>query len=158
MRAVALLAGTLISGLLFFGLMSNVSAQTIYKWVDTEGVTHFSARPPQNVEAERTAIRLRQSNRQALQARIDSTSQRNAAVATRKKLEKEQATEDQANIAEDKKIRADNCEKARTNLLTYNTARRLYRPQESGDREYLDDAELDSERAAAQKLVDEWCN
>ncbi len=158
MRAVVLLAGSLTLGLLSLGLMSNVSAQTIYKWVDTEGITHFSARPPQDVDAQRTAIRLRHTNRQALQARIDSTSQRNTAVATRKKFEKEQATEDQANFAEDQKIRADNCEKARTRLLTYNTARRLYRPQESGEREYLDDAELDKERAAAQKLVDEWCN
>ena len=151
-------AAVLLTGLVALGLMWDASAQTIYKWVDDNGVTHFAARPPQGVAAEPTSIRLRRANRQALQARIDNTADRNAAYATRKRLEKEAAAEDEAQSAEMKKVRAENCEKAKTRLLTYNTARRLYRPLENGEREYLTDEELDSERIAAQKLVDEWCD
>lgn len=151
-------AAVLLAGILCFGFMSNTIAQTIYKWVDDAGVTHFSERPPLGVEAERTSIRLRQPDRQALQARIDSAAEQRAAVATRKQHAEDQATEDEIRAKEDQQIRADNCEKAKTRLLTYNTSRRLYRPLESGEREYLTDDELDNERAEAQRLVDEWCN
>ncbi len=151
-------AAVLLAGLVALGLMWDASAQTIYKWVDTDGVTHFAARPPEGVDAEPTSIRLRRADHQALQARIDNTAERNAAYATRKRLEKEATAEDEMRSAEMKKARAENCEKAKTRLLTYNTARRLYRPLENGEREYLTDAELDSERIAAQKLVDEWCD
>jgi len=151
-------AAVLLTGLVALGLMWNASAQTIYKWVDDDGTTHFAARPPQGVDAEPTSIRLRRADRQALQARIDNTADRNVAYATRKQLEKEAAAEDETRAAQMKKVRAENCEKAKTRLLTYNTARRLYRPLENGEREYLTDAELDSERIAALKLVDEWCD
>lgn len=97
-------------------------------------------------------------SRQALQARIDTTAKRNAAVATRKKHEQEQAAEDNALAEKQQQIRAENCDKAKTRLLSYNTARRLYRPLENGEREYLTDDDLDSERMEAQELVDEWCD
>ncbi len=148
----------LLAGILFMGVMSNISAQVIFKWVDDEGVTHFSEQPPFGVEAERTSIKLHQTNRQALQARIDTTAKRNAAVATREKHEQEQAAEDKVLAEKQQQLRTENCDKARTRLLTYNTARRLYRPLENGEREYLTDDELDSERMEAQELIDEWCD
>lgn len=157
MRAAILLTGILSLGILSLGVMSNARAQTIYKWVDGEDVTHFSVQPPLGIEAERTSIKVRHTNRQALQARSTATAQRNAAVATRKQHEKEQAAEDQIQAKNDQQMRVENCEKAKTRLLTYNTARRLYRPLENGEREYLTDDELDGERAEAQALVDEWC-
>ncbi len=151
-------AAILLTGILSFGVMSNVYAQVIYKWVDGEDVTHFSARPPSGVDAERTSVRIRHTNRQALQARTSTTAERNTAVATRKQHEKEQTTEEQAQVKKDQQLRVENCEKARIRLEKYNTARRLYRPLDNGEREYLTDQELDSERAGAQKLVNEWYN
>jgi len=151
-------AALLLAGILSLSVMSNGYAQVIYKWVDGDDVTHFGALPPEGVKAERTTIRLKQTNRRALRARIDSTAKRTAAVATRKKHEQDQAAENQTEAENSRTIRAENCEKARTRLLTYNTARRLYRPLEDGEREYLTDEELDSERMAAQQLVDEWCD
>ena len=54
--------------------------------------------------------------------------------------------------------RASLCESARDRLERYETAHRLYRPLEDGEREYLSDEELDAERAAARQSVDEWCD
>lgn len=151
-------AALLLAGILSLSVMSNGYAQVIYKWVDGDNVTHFGSLPPDGVKAERTTIKLKHTNRQALQARIDSTAKRNAAVATRKQHEQDQAAEDKTEAEKSQTIRAENCEKAETRLLTYNTARRLYRPLENGEREYLTDEQLDSERMAAQQLVDEWCD
>lgn len=153
MRVVILLAGILI-----FSVMSNSYAEVIYKWVDDEAITHFSAQRPVGIAAERISITNRHTNRQALQARTSATAERKAAIATRKQHEKEQATEDKLQAEKDRQVRTENCEKAKTRLLTYNTARRLYRPLENGEREYLTDEELDNERAQAQKLVNEWCD
>jgi len=158
MRAVVLLAGMLSLGIVPFGVMSNAYGQAIYKWVDEQGITHFSEQPPLDVEAERTTVSLRHTNRQALQTRLDNRTLKNEAVATRKQHEKEQASEEQARDERNQQIRTDNCDRAKTRVLTYNTARRLYRPLEDGERDYLTDEELDSQRADAQKLVDEWCD
>lgn len=151
-------AAVLLAAILTLGIMSNASGAIIYKWVDDESVTHFSEIPPIGVDAERTTVRTRHTNRQALQARIDSTSARNAAVGTRKQQEKEQAAEEQTAAEKDKQIRAENCARAKTRLSTYSTARRLYRPLENGEREYLTDDELDDERAGAEQLVSDWCD
>lgn len=150
-------AAVLLTGILSLGVMSNISAQVLYKWVDDANVTHFSEQPPQGVEAERTSIRIHKSGYRTPRVQSD-TSARNAAVATRKQQEKEQATEEKSQANNDQQNRVENCEKANTRLVKYNTSRRLYRVLEDGEREYLTDDELDNERAGAQKLVDEWCD
>lgn len=151
-------AAVLLTGVLMLGIMSSASGEVIYKWVDNAGVTHFSEAPPPGVNAEPTSIRTRYTNRQALQARLDTTAAQNAAVATRKQHEKEQAAENQVDATNAKQVRSEKCERAKTRLLTYNTARRLYRPLDNGEREYLSDEELDSERAEAEKLVNDFCD
>jgi len=151
-------AAVLLAGILCLGITSLAGAQVIYKWVDDEGVTNFGEQPPLGVDAERISTRIRQTNRQALQTRIDTSAERNAAVTTRKRQEKEQAAENKAKAASDRELRTENCTKAQTRLVNYNTARRLYRELEDGEREYLTDDELDNERADAQKLVNEWCD
>jgi hypothetical protein len=153
MRVVALL-----TGLLSFGVMSNTGAEIIYKWVDDNDVTHFSAQPPLGVEAERTNIRSLQTNRQATQARTETaTEQRQEAYALRQQ-KRIQADEDKAEVQKNFQTRTENCAKARQQNETYSTARRLYRELEDGEREYLDDAELDAERAEAEQLVNDWCD
>ncbi len=150
-------AAVLLTGVLMLGIMSSASGEVIYKWVDNEGVTHFSEAPPPGVAAEPTSIRTRYTNRQALQARLDTAAAQSTAVATRRQHEKEQAAEDKTAAKSNEQTRTENCERAKTRLLTYNTARRLYRPLENGEREYLTDEELDSERAEAEKLVNDFC-
>jgi hypothetical protein len=138
--------------------MPNVGAQEIYKWVDGDDVTHFSEQVPEGVDAVRMPIKVQQNNRQALQARADTSPEQQAAVATRKQQEKEQVTEEKAAAKQNLETRADTCEKARKRREKYITSRRLYRQLEDGERDYLTDEELDNERAEAQRLVDEWCD
>ena len=153
MRAAVLLAGALA-----LGIMSNAVGEVIYKWVDGEGVTHFSEIPPIGVDAERTTIKTRHTNRQTVQARNNTEAAQNAAVNTRRQQEKEQAADEKSDAAKNQQIRSENCARAKERLTTYNTARRLYRPLENGERDYLTDEELDNERAGAEKLVGEWCD
>ncbi|HEX7080939.1 MAG TPA: hypothetical protein VF329_07995 [Gammaproteobacteria bacterium] len=53
--------------------------------------------------------------------------------------------------------RAQNCAVARERVERYATAHRLYRTLPSGEREYLNDAEIDEARARAAADVETWC-
>ena len=54
--------------------------------------------------------------------------------------------------------RAKNCSIARERLQTYTVSHRLYRTTESGEREYLNDGEIDEARARAAADVETWCD
>ena len=156
MRVVAVLFACLLS----LGTMSDTFAQVVYKWVDDEGVTHFSAQPPRGVDAERTSIRLQNTYRPTPQAQdqAEPTAAQNAAAATRRKQQNEQAADNKIQAKNEQKIRAENCAEARTRLEKYTTARRLYREQDDGERNYLTDDELDNARVEAQQRVNDWCD
>lgn len=51
-----------------------------------------------------------------------------------------------------------NCEIARSRAQNYSAAHRLYRELANGEREYLDDAEIDQARAQAAADVEAWCS
>jgi len=142
------------AAVLVFVSMMNAGAQSIYKWVDEDGVTHFSEQRPQGIEAERIAVRVQSGS--SRQSAPESAAP--AASAARRPEQKEPATEDRSAAAADKEIRSENCAKARERLETYETSRRLYRQLDDGDREYLDDDELDDARAEARRLVAQWCD
>ena len=53
--------------------------------------------------------------------------------------------------------RMERCGIARERQERYNIAHRVYRETEDGEREYLNDTELDATRAQAAADVEEWC-
>ena len=151
-------AAVLLAGILFLGVTSMAGAQVVYKWVDDVGVTNFGTQPPYGVDAERTTTRIHSTNRQAVQARVDTSAERNAALVTRLQQENEQTAERKAEAKKDREIRAENCAKARKQVTDYYDARRLYRPLANGERDYLSDDELTEARENAENLASEWCD
>lgn len=53
--------------------------------------------------------------------------------------------------------RQKNCEIARERLDRYTVSRRLFRTNEAGEREYLDEAAVAEARAEAAANVEDWC-
>ena len=131
---------------------------SVYTWVDKDGVPHYTDRP-QNLEgATRTGIRSRRTDPNAVMARVEQQSdqfaERNETRAEAAEAEDEAAAE----RAKTRDERERNCAQARERAESYNTARRLYRPQADGSRQYLTDQELSEARAAADEAVNTWCN
>jgi hypothetical protein len=151
---------TILTGIFMLGLILNPAnaEDWVYKWVDSDGVTHYGARPPAWASAEQTGVKVRRTDPQAVQSTLDRKSEMQAAVDTREQQEAEQAAEDQQWQEDAAKQRAENCKTAQDRLKAYNTAQRLYRELEGGEREYLDDDQTDAARADANKLVNEWCD
>ena len=135
----------------------EVIAQTVYKWVDGDGITHFSTRPPRGVPAEATPVRLQSSLQSTSQANEKSSPELEAATKLRKEQSQDHAAEDAEVARQNAQMQAEACEKAKARVKTYSEARRLYRPLENGEREYLTDDQLDAERAKAQQFVNETC-
>lgn len=132
---------------------------TVYRWIDRDGVPHYTDRPQEGANAaEATEIRSRRTDPAALQARVDARSDLEAARDTRRGQAAEDADAAEAERRETEARRSANCDRAREQLETYATARRLYRPLPDGEREYLSDDEMDAARASAQQAVREWCD
>ncbi len=154
---------TVASGLLFlvlaggFGPAAVAQEASVYKWVDAQGVPHFSDQPAADISAEEMSIRYRKTDRGAMQARLKTRSELDAAGDVREGLE---ADADAAAEADRLKVLAQreaNCKKARDRVAMYSTAQRLYKPGPNGERVYLTDEELDVERANANRAVDQSC-
>ena len=147
----------LLAALMTLSVVPQVSAQTVYKWVDANDITHFSTRPPRGVVAEPTPVRLQSSLQSTSEASDGQSPELEAASALRKEQSQDQAAEDADIARQNAQMQAEACEKAKARVKTYSEARRLYRPLENGEREYLTDEQLDAERAKAQQFVNETC-
>jgi len=153
----ATIVGTATICLLLISGMA--AAQDVYTWVDENGITSFGETPPDNSRsAVRTDVRFSRTDPAAVQARVEEKKAVTDAVSTRKDQQQEDADESKQVAAENERVRKQNCQLAMDRAQKYDQAHRLYRATEGGGRDYLTDQELDSERAAANLAVNEWCS
>jgi hypothetical protein len=146
--------------ILVIGLISGIAAAqtaSVYKWVDDEGIINYGSLPPEWAEAERTTIRIRGTDREAIQARQEQNSEMTEATNIRKRQEAGESADADSERKEVAAQRAENCRTARDRMSRYSEAHRLYRPMPDGEREYLTSDEIDSERAEAIRSDSKWC-
>ncbi len=154
---------TVASGLLClllaagFGPAAVAQEASVYKWVDAQGVPHFSDQPAADVSAEETSIRFRKSDRGAIQARLKAKSELAAAGDIREGLESDADAAAEADRLKVVAQREATCKAAKDRVAKYSTALRLYKPGQNGERVYLTDEELDVERANANRAVEQSC-
>jgi hypothetical protein len=161
---VAVMKRLSASGLLVLSLAGVFGAQSagaqeasVYRWVDAQGIVHYSDQPAADSSAEELPIRYRKTDRGALQARLKAKSEIAAAGEVR---EGQESDADAAAEADRQKVLAErdtNCKAARDRVAKYTNALRLYKPGPNGERVYLTNEELDVERADANRAVEQWC-
>jgi hypothetical protein len=150
-----------IFSILVIGLIPVLAAgqtASVYKWVDGEGVINYGALPPDSVQAERTTVRIRGTDRNAIRAQEKANTQLTEATNIRKRQESGEEADATAERQQVAAQRAENCRLARERMTRYSEAHRLYRPGADGEREYLTSEEIDSERAEAINSVSKWCD
>ena len=134
-------------------LGAGADERGVYRWVDAEGNVFYSDRP-QTETAERLEVVSRVTDdaaiNEARQARLEDEQ-------TRRDRKTEEA-EVQAKEAKEAERFEENCRRARASLASIVNARRLYEPTDDGGRRYLDDGEIATRRAEAERNVAEWCN
>lgn len=147
--------------LVTIGLATTIAAgaSEIYKWTDVDGNVHYGDRPAGEYadSTERLQIVSRPTDPGQVQAMIDARHERQetAAQVREKKAEEEKSYSATKAEAAD---RAKQCASARDSLQKYIQSRRLYRLDDSGERVYLDEQQMQDARNRMQARVEEYCS
>jgi hypothetical protein len=150
-----LLAASTASVLFICALLGPLpvrAQEEIYKWVDDEGITHFSARPPEGVEYER----------------INTLRDRRETVTPQTVGDTEDGLEDTADSMlpalpevdvqqPDPELVAERCQQARSNLQWLTQRVRINRENDEGEVERISEEERQRLISEAQAFIEEWC-
>ena len=75
----------------------------------------------------------------------------------KRKQEQEKAREKEEQKLAETKAREENCRNSRAQVISLESGVRQMRIDEKGERQFLDEAGIEQEKANARKLVDQWC-
>lgn len=150
----------------------------IYKWKDKNGVMRYTdTQPPSNVKLE--TIDGKRVNKISTQLPLAPVVNTDVAATGKREIKTKESAEKADNAEEaaaklrqknaelektnkkDKeaqvKLNEENCKAAKSNLASYNQGGRIYKMNEKGEREYLDDAGLKAGADKAQKDAAQYC-
>lgn len=158
-----------------FLAISGLSQAEIYKWKDKDGKVRYSdTPPPSNIKQEPITGKKKPvvPTGKAPLAPVDSAVTA-PAVTIPKDSEPPKNAEDEAaekrqrsaeaekNFKQEKEAeanrKAENCAAAKANMQTYTQGGRVYKMNESGEREYLDEKGFAQGREKAQQEINENC-
>jgi hypothetical protein len=148
------------TSLIALGAMAFLAAPAfadVYMWRDADGTVHYGDKPGSE-DAKKLDIETRPTDRAAVTKRYEQRQTARLESNANMAEQRSQAEQQAADAAAEREQKAARCEKARERLQSYINSRRLYRLDESGERQYLDDAEIAEARAKAEEAVNENCN
>lgn len=145
-----------LTGLCLALLSCSSLAAGVYRWVDEEGLVHYSD-VPEGAEVEVLEVESKPTDPNRIAAELEREREQSQQRAIQEREAEEDASE-QAKLAKQvSDERAENCRIAQERMERYSNARRLYRPLPGGGREYLTDDELSDARNQAIIDVNQWC-
>jgi len=138
---------------LLSGVTSPVQAQEeIYKWVDADGVTHFSARPPEGIEYQRintfSNVVQTVSPQSVGESDSDERTANTGLMPTLPEVEIQQP---------DPEVVAERCEQARSNLSWMTQRVRLNRENDQGQMEAISEEQRQQMIQQSRDFISEWC-
>ncbi|WP_461482356.1 DUF4124 domain-containing protein [Porticoccus sp.] len=142
--------------LLAMALCLPLHAGKIYKWQDEQGSWHYSEKPPLEEQVEVIKIK----GKSAESAEPDSPAEEDALPSTTAEEKPKEPLKKSAEVlAVEKTRKAEDCQRARTNLdsLTHRT-RILYDDEEKGEQRYLTEEERQEWLKKSQGQVKEFCD
>ena len=154
---------------LVLGLVATPQAQAQWKWRDASGVVQYSDRPPPPGTPEQSILSRPSNARKApppaatASAPTETAEQKQAAdldARKRKAEEDEKARLEAQKKAEEErvaKVRAENCERARSYMRSLNDGIRIAKVNANGEREVLDDSARAAEQRRTQELITSEC-
>lgn len=138
-------------------LATSAFAGEIYKHVDEQGNVHYLDRPTGESGEERMDITYSGTSSASVQAQVKRRNDYMEALDEARK-ETQSRREAEAQARAEMETRAAQCEKNRSRLESYLRSRRLYRENDAGEREYLDDEQILEARRKAEEAIQETCS
>lgn len=144
--------GALLAAMLVITAGGDACAEGVYKWVDSEGRTHFGSAPPPGRKAER--LQTPTTVTQPPEATPGRSWQEQLQLSNERRELARQKEQETA-----KREREDNqrCLAARRALDALNSERPLYRVNSQGEREFMEDAQRRANIDAANQRVAAYC-
>jgi hypothetical protein len=131
------------------------AAADVFKWVDAQGIVHYSDRPPpaeaKAVTVEQTAVQTHRSSEQPAATPSPATQATKPAAKPADPATKQAVAADYANA------QADACKKAQERYQNDVRWRHMYREDANQQRVFLSGDEMQAERLAAKQEMDEAC-
>lgn len=128
------------------------TAQSVYKWTDEEGVTHFGDRQPSGTQSESVSIRTGKQSGSSPASPQQKIQQIDEQEAENEERESMSAAEEAR-----EKQRAANCETARNNLALIRTGSRIKAQGDDGEERYLSSDEIEEKRAQFEEIAELNC-
>jgi hypothetical protein len=138
-------------------MICAVAQADVYRWLDANGVVHYTDTPPEGVESVLVPVDSRATDRQAVASQRKATIGREQAQMLINQEARTEAEEDQAAQAEYEAAMEKACADAQARLFSYEHSHRLYRELPNGEREYYTDEEITQAREDADKAVEKFC-
>lgn len=148
--------------LILFFVMLTVGA-SVYKWVDEQGVTHYSETPP---PAERKAKKIEVKPPSPASGAEGGGGEGKSWQQKEQEFQKRQAEREEARRQQEAadtaarreaKIKEERCAAAKQNLDTLQIRRPVYWTNEKGERVYVDDRVRAVEIARMKKEIETFC-
>ena len=135
-----------------------VCAQQVYQWKDEQGKTHFSDVPPPAEQAENVKALPKQYLPTPTQQPSTQTNWAERELQFQERREKAAEAKAQAEQQRQQQEERDRvCSQVHNTLASLKSGVRVARPNEKGEREFLDDKARAQEIERAQKFVDTNC-
>lgn len=132
------------------------NGQSVYKWTDENGVTHFGDRQPSGNKAEQINVRTSRPSSGSGGAERASPQERMNQLETRRQGQQQQREE--TAVAEARRKQRDaNCATARSNLQMINRNARI-QAEIDGELRYLTPEEIEEQRQKFEEIAEENCN
>ena len=138
-------------------LSTSALAGEIYKYVDENGNVHYLDRPTGESGEERLDVTYSGTSSAAVSAQVKRRQNYMDALDEARK-ETQSRREAEAQARAETEARAAKCQESRSRLESYLQAHRLYRQDEAGEREYLDDEQILEARRKAEEAIQEHCS
>ncbi|MHB1371940.1 MAG: DUF4124 domain-containing protein [Pseudomonadaceae bacterium] len=138
-----------IVGSLLLALSSSTMAAQVYKWVDAQGITHFSAQPPQGQTAQ--TLNTVTPPPKPVAAESDA-SENSESLVDQEQIDRKVKQQ----VAEQEAERKRYCETLQTNLAQLQNNPRV-RVEENGEVRRLKEEERQSRIAETKQKIEENC-
>lgn len=147
-----LLTNTLMSGLGVLLITTGTHAE-MYKWVDEQGVTQYTEKPPPDrLDVERLNIQVAPANE-------DAINKLNLQIKQADQLREDRlkAAEEKRLLAEEQALKEENCRRSRARLASYSVPNALI-AQQDGSRIRVDEETRQRELATSREMIEKYCN
>ncbi|MBK8970568.1 MAG: DUF4124 domain-containing protein [Hahellaceae bacterium] len=143
-----------LSGALALATLSLPAWAGVYKWVDADGVVHYSDQRPEGVSSQEMGIKpIPRSGSEGASVGLDEQVRTLDEKQELERLRDQQASEN----AEAAKREADNCKMAKENLDVLMKQARIRAKGDDGELHFLTPEEILEQRKKAQEVIDRDC-